>query len=82
MSQEAEYEKLLIPISLSHSSKGYNTVIKLKTILNSHNLSVYINWVEDRQTLRRELSSVDTARAIVERIKESKAIIYVLTKQA
>lgn len=67
-------------VFLSHSSKDYGTIIRLKTMLNSQGLTVYVDWVQDRQALRRELTSVDTAKAIAERVKQSKSILYVLTK--
>lgn len=67
-------------VFLSHSSKDYETIIRIKTMLNSQGLTVYVDWVQDRQALRRELTSVDTAKAIIERIKQSKSILYVLTK--
>ena len=67
-------------VFLSHSSKDYGTIIRLKTMLNSQGLTVYVDWVQDRQALSRELTSVDTAKAIVERIRQSKSVLYVLTK--
>jgi hypothetical protein len=66
-------------VFLSHSSKDYNQIIQLKVMLNRQGLTVYIDWIEDRNTLKRELTSVDTAKAITERIKQSRGILYVLT---
>lgn len=42
-------------------------------------MTVYVDWIEDRNALKRELTSVDTAKALTERIKQSRAILYVLT---
>ena len=67
-------------VFLSHSSKDYDTIIRLKTMLNSVGLTVYVDWIEDRNALKRELTNVDTARAIIERIKQSRSILYVLTE--
>ncbi len=79
----SEYDlekKKSFDVFLSHSSKDYDTIIMLKTMLNSQGLTVYVDWVEDRQALKRDLTSVDTARAIIERINQSGSILYVLTK--
>ena len=48
-------------------------------MLNRQGLTVYVDWIEDRNALKRELTSVDTAKALTERIKQSRAILYVLT---
>lgn len=66
-------------VFLSHSSFDRNNLIKLKVLLNSHNLSVYLDWTEDRTALSRELTNADTAKVIMERIKNSQSLMYVLT---
>ncbi len=66
-------------VFLSHSSKDYDEIIKIKAMLNRQGLTVYVDWIEDRNALKRELTSVDTAKALIERIKQSRAILYVLT---
>ncbi len=66
-------------VFLSHSSFDRNKLIKLKVLLNSHNLSVYLDWTEDRTALRREVTNADTAKVIMERIKNSQSLMYVLT---
>lgn len=66
-------------VFLSHSSADKEDILKLKTLLNSKNLSVYIDWIEDRDSLKRDLTNADTARVIIERIKHTKAVIYVQT---
>lgn len=45
-------------------------------------MSVYIDWVEDQGALKRELTSADTAKVLVERIKKSRAILYIKTVQS
>lgn len=67
-------------VFLSHSSKDKEAIIKLKAMLNRQGLTVYIDWIEDRNALKRELTSVDTARAITERINHSRAVLYVLSE--
>ena len=79
---QSEYDletNKVFDVFLSHSSKDYDQVIKLKAMLNRQGLTVYVDWIEDRNALKRELTSVDTAKAITERIKQSRAILYVLT---
>lgn len=65
---------------LSHSSKDIDTLLRMKTILNSQGINVYIDWVNDREQLRRELTNQDTAKVIIERIKSCKAMMYIHTE--
>ena len=67
-------------VFLSHSSKDYNKIIQLKAMLNRQGQTVYVDWIEDRNALKRELTSVDTAESLAERIKQSSGILYVLTE--
>ena len=69
-------------VFLSHSSLDNNLVLQLMSILNSKGLTVYIDWVEDKLALKRELTSADTAKVLIERIKSSRAIVYVKTTQS
>ena len=64
---------------LSHSSIDKEELLKLKSFFNSEDLNVYIDWVNDRDGLRRELTNVDTAKVIIERLKSSKALMYIHT---
>lgn len=66
-------------VFLSHSSFDRNKLIKVKVLLNSHNLNVYLDWAEDRTALRRELTNADTARVIMERIKNCRSVMYIQT---
>ena len=52
------------------------------TILNSKGLTVYVDWVEDKTALKREITSSDTAKVLIQRIKSSRAILYVKTFQS
>ena len=65
---------------LSHSSRDVETLLRLKTMLNSQGINVYIDWVNDRDQLRRELTNIDTAKVIRERIKACKAMMYIHTE--
>lgn len=41
----------------------------------------YVDWIADRQQLNRQLTSKETAEVIVNRIKQSKTFVYVLTQE-
>lgn len=69
-------------VFLSHSSLDSDLVLQLMSILNSKGLTVYVDWVEDQTALKRDLTSADTAKVLIERIKSSKAILYVKTSQS
>lgn len=49
-------------------------------MLNSQGINVYIDWVNDRDQLRTELTNKDTAKVIIERIKACKAMMYIHTE--
>ncbi len=65
---------------LSHSSLDSDLLLKLKSILNHSNVNVYVDWVSDRDALKRELTNVNTANTIIERLKASKALLYIHTE--
>lgn len=67
-------------IFLSHSSIDKNEILKLKVLLNAQNINIYVDWVNDRESLRRELTNVDTAQVIIERLKNSKCLLYIHTE--
>lgn len=64
---------------ISHSSTDSELLLQIKSILNCSNINVYIDWVNDREALKRELTNVETANAIIERLKSSKALLYIHT---
>lgn len=66
-------------VFLSHSMQDHDKLIRLKALLNSLGLSVYLDWAEDRAALRRNLTNADTARVIIERMKNCKSVMYVRT---
>lgn len=77
LEQMKEYD-----LFLSHSSADSELLLKLKSRLNHDNLNVYIDWVNDSDALKRNLTNVNTAKVIIERLKYSKALMYVLTDSA
>lgn len=64
---------------LSHSYKDKDKLIELKDSLNAMGLNVYMDWVNDKDELLRNLTCAETAKVITERLKASKAILYVHT---
>lgn len=64
---------------LSHSSLDTEVLLELKTTLNTADINVFIDWVSDRSSLKRELTNVNTANVIVERLKNSSALMYIHT---
>ena len=67
---------------LSHSYKDKDKLIELKDSLNAMGLNVYMDWVNDKDELLRDLTCAETAKVITERIKASKAILYVHTNSS
>jgi len=63
-------------IFLSHSSNDRNEVIQLYKKLNNSKFHIYIDWVNDRYALKRNLLSADTAKVIIQRLEKSKVLIY------
>lgn len=67
---------------LSHSYRDADALVELKNKLNRLDINVYLDWVNDKDELKRNLACVETAKVLVERIKSSKAIMYVHTKDS
>lgn len=65
---------------LSHSSFDSELLLSLKSVLNRCNINVYVDWVSDRNALKRELTNANTAKTIIERLKSSKALLYIHTQ--
>ena len=65
---------------LSHSSFDSELLLSLKSVLNHSNINVYVDWVSDRNALKRELTNINTANTIIERLKSSKALLYIHTQ--
>jgi hypothetical protein len=63
-------------IFLSHSSSDRKNVIHLYKNLNNQNLHVYIDWVNDKYALKRNLLNKNTANVIIQRLIKSKVLIY------
>jgi hypothetical protein len=63
-------------IFLSHSSSDRENVIHLYKNLNNQNFHVYIDWVNDKYALKRNLLNKNTANVIIQRLIKSKVLIY------
>ncbi len=57
-------------IVLSHSSNDRENVIHLYKLLNSQNLNVYIDWVNDKYALKRSLLNRNTANVVIQRLNK------------
>ena len=74
-------QKKSFDIFLSHSVSDENELLKLKTMINAMGLSVYIDWVNDKDKLKRDLVCKETAQVIIERLKVCNTLLYVLTER-
>lgn len=77
MEQSKKYD-----IFLSHSSSNRELLLELKSLLNSLDFNVYIDWVNDIDALKRTLTNADTAQVIIERLKSCNALIFVYSEES
>lgn len=78
----AEYEKIKeFDVFISHSSVNKEMIHSIVKELNNSKKVCYVDWISDREQLNRQLTSKETAEVIVNRIKQSKVLLYVLTKE-
>ena len=67
---------------VSHSSSNANELLKIKSILNNENLNIYVDWMCDRDGLKRELVNEKTAEVICKRLDTSESLMYVHTPES
>lgn len=67
---------------LSHSSTNKDLLLGVKTILNSLDFNVYVDWINDKESLKRTLTNADTAQVIVERLKACNALMFLYTQDS
>lgn len=78
----ADFEKMKeFDVFISHSSENKELIHSLMQAMNKERKVCYIDWIADREQLRREMTCQETAEVIVNRIKQSKVFIYILTKE-
>lgn len=69
-------------IFLSHSSNDRENIIRLYKNLNDQNFHVYIDWVNDKYALNRNLLNNNTVNVIIQRLIKSKVLIYFHTESS
>lgn len=67
---------------LSHSYQDKAKLLELKDNLNKIGLNVFLDWVNDRDELKRTLACKETAAVIAERLLACKAVLYVHTESS
>lgn len=78
----ADFEKLKeFDIFISHSSQNREQIHDIMQLFNRNGFVCYVDWVSDKEQLKRELSSKETAEVIIDRIKKSTILVYVLTNE-
>lgn len=66
-------------IFLSHSSLDHDLVLALVHLFNQAGYSVYVDWIEDQQLDRNNVTK-STATVLKKRMKQSRGLAYVSTK--
>lgn len=68
-------------IFLSHSSKDAELVLGVKTLLENQGLKVYVDWHNDPQMSRNNVTA-ETADLLRSRMKQSKSLVYMATENS
>jgi hypothetical protein len=68
-------------VFLSHSIKDAPAVLGLKTLIESHNLSVYVDWVEDTLLDRGHVTPA-TAAVLRSRMRSCRSLLYASSPNA
>ena len=63
-------------VFLSHSTHDAELVLGVVAILKKHGLSVYVDWIVDRQLYRSKVST-ETAEVLRTRMRQSKSMVYI-----
>lgn len=69
-------------IFISHSFYDNYKALQLKDSLNSLKLSVYLDWTSDNDFLKREIASEYTKLVLMERIKQSKIVMFLRSENS
>jgi hypothetical protein len=69
-------------IFLSHSSKDLPQIINLVRELNKEDLVVYVDWISDREDLKRTDINTNTAEVIKHRMNSSSSLIYAFSSNS
>jgi hypothetical protein len=65
-------------IFLSHSYDDEEIIFQLKLELEKYGLSVYVDWIEDKQLDRSKVTK-ETAEIIRKRLKNCKSLVYAIS---
>jgi len=68
-------------VFLSHSINDADLVLGVKVLLEMKGLKVYVDWYDDPQVSRDNVTS-ETAELLRKRMKQSKSLIYIATKKS
>jgi hypothetical protein len=68
-------------IFLSHSSKDAELVLGVKTLLERQGLKVYVDWHDDPQASRDDVTE-ETADLLRKRMKQSKSLIFMASENS
>lgn len=68
-------------VFLSHSVKDARVVLGVKKMLEARGLTVYVDWIDDKD-LDREHVSAETADRLRLRMKNSRSLIYATSRAA
>ena len=68
-------------IFLSHSVRDAVLILGLKRMLESEDLSVYVDWIEDADLDRMNVTAATAAR-LRERMKSCRALVYATSQNA
>lgn len=66
-------------IFISHCFLDSDLVLKLKSHLNEHNLTVYCDWTSDNDFLKRSLAGKYTEIVLKKRIEQSNVVLFLKT---
>lgn len=61
---------------ISHSSNDESEIITIFKLLNKQGFHVYIDWVNDKYALTRDLVNENTAHVLTERLLKAKYLFY------
>lgn len=75
----SDYEKY--DVFLSHASRDAELILGVKAMLEEQGLKVYVDWVEDAQLDRSQVSRL-TADILRRRMRQSSSLIWVATNAA
>lgn len=67
-------------VFISHNSLDRESIIGFYKGLNLLGLHIYIDWVNDKYPLKRDLTNENTAKAILQRLTNSKVLVCFITK--